>query len=115
MRDPNNLRTFLILCAVTLPTFLVIDFVWIGILAKSFYANQIGFLMKRTPNWAASLLFYILYVVGLVYFVLLPTVASAGWTDAFLRGGVIRPGRLRYLRPYQSGNLKSLATAGDGG
>jgi uncharacterized membrane protein len=45
---------------------------WLGVVAKNFYRNQIGFLMKTNINWAAAIIFYLLFIAGLVYFVLMP-------------------------------------------
>jgi len=40
--------------------------VWLGLAAKNFYAKHIGFLMKTNVNWAAAILFYLLFIAGLV-------------------------------------------------
>ena len=56
---------------IALAVFLVIDLVWLGVVAREFYAEQIGHLLKA-PNWAAAFLFYLLYIGGLMYLILLP-------------------------------------------
>ena len=63
---------FIKLYAIALPIFLFIDMVWLGLLAKNFYANQIGFLMSKNINWLAVVLLYLLLVLGLVIFVVYP-------------------------------------------
>lgn len=45
--------TFFKLYAVALPTFLVIDMIWLGLVARSFYQHQMGHLMRANVNWAA--------------------------------------------------------------
>ena len=54
---------------LTLLPFIVLDAIWLGLVAPSFYKTQIGHLMSANPNLLAAVLFYLLYVVGLVVFV----------------------------------------------
>ena len=63
---------FIKLYAIALPVFFVIDMLWLGLVATNFYRNQIGFLMRDDLNWVAALLFYFLFIVGLVVFVIAP-------------------------------------------
>ena len=48
------------------------DFIWLKFVANSFYKSQIGQLLLEKPNMGAAVLFYIIYVVGIVAFVLSP-------------------------------------------
>ncbi len=57
---------------VALVVLLGLDMLWIGVVAKSFYAEQIGFLMAKEPNLMAAGLFYLLFPIGLLIFVILP-------------------------------------------
>jgi len=70
----------------TLVVFAALDFVWLGFIAKDLYRNGIGHLMLETPNWTAAVLFYLIYIAGLVFFAVLPALAAnpeAGtWTRA---------------------------------
>lgn len=59
---------------VALPVFFAIDMLWLGLIAQKFYAKQIGFLMKSDINWPAAILFYLLFIVGLVVFVITPAI-----------------------------------------
>lgn len=54
---------FLSLYAISLVTFLVIDLLWLGVLAKRFYRKRLGDMVEF--NWIAAFLFYFLYVFGL--------------------------------------------------
>ena len=60
---------FLVLC--------VIDLIWLGWIARDFYREQLGLLMKRDVNWWAAGVFYLLFILGLVYFVVFPAHAQA--------------------------------------
>jgi uncharacterized membrane protein len=60
--------------------------VWLGLLAKNFYREQIGALMKTDINWIAAIIFYLIFIVGLVTFVIAPAVEKGSWTHALLFG-----------------------------
>lgn len=56
------------------PLVLVIDLVWLGVVMKNFYAQEIGDLMRRndaglTPRWGPAAMVYSLIPAGLVMFV----------------------------------------------
>lgn len=67
---------------IALPLFFAIDMVWLGVVAKNFYARQIGFLMKGNFNWLAVIILYILLIAGLVVFVISPAVHAHSWKIA---------------------------------
>lgn len=77
---------FLKLYLIAFPVFLVIDLLWLGIVAKGFYAGQIGTLMKSQVNWIAAIVFYLIFVVGLIVFVISPAIEKSSWTHALLFG-----------------------------
>jgi len=79
---------FIKMYLVTLFVFFAIDMVWLGLIAKSFYQSQIGYLMKATPNWTAAIIFYLLFIVGLVVFVVAPSLAKQSWSQALLLGAL---------------------------
>jgi uncharacterized membrane protein len=60
------------LYAITFTAFLAIDMVWLGFIAKSFYQKHLGYLMAPQINWPAAFLFYLLFVVGILVFVVEP-------------------------------------------
>ena len=61
--------TFLKLYVIAFVVFLAIDAVWLGLVATKFYQNEIGHLMADKPNYLAAIIFYVLFVIGLVYFI----------------------------------------------
>lgn len=73
---------------ISLPIFLAIDMVWLVIIARSFYKQQIGHLMSSTVNWGAALLFYILFLIGLSIFVIAPAVEKKLWLQALSMGAL---------------------------
>ena len=56
----------------SLIVFLALDAVWLGFIAKDFYKQNIGFLMTDQIRWSPAIIFYLIFVVGLLVFVLLP-------------------------------------------
>lgn len=62
--------------AVTAGVFFLLDLVWIGVVAKDFYAGTIGGLLRDSVNWPAALIFYFLYIGGIVLFVLVPAIRA---------------------------------------
>jgi len=98
---------FVKLYFTALPVFLAIDMVWLGLVAKNFYAKQIGFLMKTNVNWPAAILFYLLFIVGLVLFVIAPALEKHSWMHAVLFGSLFG------LITYATYDLTNLATIKD--
>lgn len=56
--------------------FLIIDFLWLGVIAKGFYSRHLGHLMKDSVNWTAAILFYLVFISGMLVFVIHPAVAA---------------------------------------
>lgn len=69
----------------TLIPFLILDGLWLGLVARNFYKNHIGFLMSESPQWWAAIVFYLLYIGALSYFVVTPH-ASDSLLRIFLIG-----------------------------
>lgn len=79
---------FLKLFFTALPIFIALDITWVGFLAKDFYRDQIGSLMKPNINWVAAILFYFIFILGLVLFVIQPALEKQSWTHALLFGSL---------------------------
>ena len=77
---------FFKLFGIALPVFFAIDMLWLGLIAKGFYAKQIGPLMKPDINWTAAIVFYLIFIAGLVVFVITPALLKNSWTHAVLMG-----------------------------
>ena len=84
--------------------FLVLDALWLGLVAPSFYKANIGHLMTDSPNFVAAGLFYLLYVAGLVVFV---TGREGNLKQAAIRGAFFG------LLCYATYDLTNLATLRD--
>lgn len=77
---------FLKLYAVSIVVFLAIDAVWLGFVARDFYRQEIGDLLRPDPRWGAAAAFYALFVAGIVTFVTVPALERASLGRALLLG-----------------------------
>lgn len=98
---------FIKLYAIALSVFFAVDMFWLGIIAKNFYRIQIGHLMKSDVNWTAAIIFYLIFIVGLVVFVISPAVEKNSWMHALLFGALFG------LVCYATYDLTNLAVAKD--
>ncbi|MCU0294901.1 MAG: DUF2177 family protein [Candidatus Nanopelagicales bacterium] len=77
------------LYASTLAVFLAVDLIWLGLVARGFYQSHLGPLLAPAVNWPAALVFYLLYVLGILIFAILPGLAkdslavAVGWGALF--------------------------------
>jgi uncharacterized membrane protein len=98
---------FIKLYLIALPIFLILDGLWLGLIAKSFYAKQIGFLFKVDINWIAALIFYLLFIGALILFVINPAIEKGSLTHALLFGALFG------FITYATYDLTNLATLKD--
>lgn len=95
---------FFKLYAVALVTFLVIDLIWLGVVARSFYRDQLGHLLRADVNWAAAMAFYVIFVAGIVVLVVWPAVEQQSLLRAVALGALLG------LVTYAAYDLTNLAT-----
>lgn len=95
---------YLVAYLATMAVFFAIDFVWLGIVAKGFYREQIGPLLLDDFRVGYAALFYLLYGVGIVVFAVLPGLKS----DSLLTA--LGFGALFGLIAYSAYDLTNLAT-----
>ena len=84
--------------------FFIIDILWLGLFAKKMYQSQIGFILAKKPNWYAAIVFYILYIVFLLIFAVMPALDKGSLTDSMLYGA------LYGFITYATYDLTNLAT-----
>jgi len=85
--DPTFTK-FIIVYLIALVTFLIIDLVWLGFIARDFYKKQLKGKMSPKPNWQIAMLFYALFVVGLVHFAIFPALVESEYKIAFYNGAL---------------------------
>lgn len=99
--------SMLIHYVATLLVFLALDMLWLGGIAKGLYRAELGHLMRPTPLWSAALIFYALYVVGILFFVVYPARGDVALTRVFLTGAFFG------LVAYATFDLTALAVLRD--
>ena len=62
--------------------FLALDYLWLTRVAKPLYSAQIGSLLLERPRFGAAAAFYLLYVVGIVVFAIVPALAAGSFAMA---------------------------------
>jgi len=92
---------------LTLVVFFLVDIVWLAFISTKLYEDQIGFLLKDDVNWVAAAIFYFLYIAGLVFFVIRPSIDQKSVHYALLAGGFFG------LVTYATYDLTNLATLRD--
>jgi uncharacterized membrane protein len=92
---------------VAFVVFITIDLVWLGFVANNLYKKYLGFIMRPNPNWIVAIIFYVLYLAGLVFFVINPALEKENWKYALFAG------MLFGLITYATYDLTNLATLKD--
>lgn len=88
-------------------TFLIIDGAWLTLIAKDFYAKHLGFLMSKTPNFAAAGIFYVIYIITLVVLIIAPALQKGSLSAAILTAALFG------FCAYATYDLTNLATIKD--
>ncbi len=76
---------YLKLYAATFAVFFAIDMVWLGFVARQFYVRHLGQLLAPRPNWAAAIVFYLIFIAGVLCFVVLPGLKTQETANSLLR------------------------------
>lgn len=98
---------YLKLYGIAFVVFFVVDIIWLGLVAKDLYNKEIGSLLKPDVNWVAAIIFYLLFILGLVVFVIEPSVSSNSLGKVMLLGAFFG------LVTYATYDLTNLATMKD--
>jgi uncharacterized membrane protein len=98
---------YLKLYFAVLIAFFAIDMVWLGLVARTFYRKYLGFIMAPNPNWLAAVIFYLLFIGGILFFVVIPGLEANSLKLTLLRAA------LYGLITYATYDLTNLATLKD--
>lgn len=100
-------KQMMVLYLITLAVFFLIDMIWLGVVAKGFYRRHLGTMLSPKLNWGAAILFYLLFIVGLLIFVIRPALAQGAPLSALSLGALFG------LISYATYDLSNLATLRD--
>lgn len=92
---------------VILVVFLVIDALWLGLVAPKLYKSQIGHLMADKVSFAPAIVFYLIYAVALLFFIVNPAVGKESIVYALVYGGLLG------FAMYATYDLTNMATLKD--
>ncbi len=84
--------------------FLLVDLLWLGVIAKSFYRQELALHITDRFNWYAAITFYILFIAGMIFFSVIPAQKFDSWAIVALYGA------LYGLITYGTYDLTNLAT-----
>jgi uncharacterized membrane protein len=84
-REEARLQRYAVLYLATLIVLIPVDFLFLGIVAKGFFTAQVGDMLGEI-RLAPAVLFYLLYVAGILIFVSAP--ANATWQSTLLYGAL---------------------------
>lgn len=99
-----SITKLLISYTLTFIVFFLIDMAWLGFIAKGLYKKYLGGFMSEQINWPVAIIFYLLFVIGVFIFVILPAIEKDSIISA------IKLGALFGLFTYATYDLTNLAT-----
>lgn len=66
--------------------FFAIDLTWLGVVARGFYRDALGHLLREEARWPVALAFYAIYIAGILVFAVLPSVEQQSLPRALALG-----------------------------
>ncbi len=92
---------------LTFAVFFIVDMAWLGFVAKDIYKKYLGNFLSDNVNWIAAFVFYLLFVVGVFIFAILPAVEKDSLRSAIIMGALFG------FFTYATYDLTNLATLKD--
>ena len=89
---------------LTTVVFFAVDMTWLGFIAKGLYKKYLGSFLSDKVNWPAAIIFYLLFIIGIFYFAILPAVEKNSLTKAIISGALFG------FFTYATYDLTNLAT-----
>lgn len=101
------MNKYLAAYAGTAIVMVLLDMLWLGVIAKPIYQQGIGHLMADKPNVAVAMVFYALFALGIVIFAVAPQSGGAGWSTTLAMAALFG------FFAYATYDLTNLATLRD--
>jgi len=99
-----NIKSIIFSYLLTFMVFLMIDMLWIGVIAKNIYKKYLGGFLTDSVNWTAVFIFYFIYVLGISIFAIYPSVNKGSVYNVILMGALFG------FFTYATYDLTNLAT-----
>lgn len=78
---------YIYLYLLTVPVFFLLDMLWLGVIARNFYQEKLVAFLGPT-NWTAAIIFYLIFIVGIIIFAVAPALDAGSLTKAIVLGGL---------------------------
>lgn len=98
---------YLKLYLVTVPVFFAVDLLWLSLLAKDLYQRNLAHLLSPQVNWPAAIVFYLIYIAGIILFAVRPGLDQQSLAKAAIWGALFG------FFTYATYDLTNLATLRD--
>lgn len=99
-----SIRQFFVSYLSTALVFLVLDAIWLTVMADRLYRPALGSIMLERFAPAPAVIFYLIYMVGVVVFAVAPSLVTGRWTTALALGALLG------LMAYATYDLTNQAT-----
>jgi uncharacterized membrane protein len=99
-----SITKLIISYALTFVVFFIVDMAWLGLIAKDLYKKYLGDFLSEQVNWTAAVVFYLLFIVGVFIFAIMPAVEKNSLVSAITLGALFG------FFTYATYDLTNLAT-----
>jgi len=82
-----TVTNYIVLYLLTIPVFFLIDMLWLGVVAKGFYQTRLAEFLGPV-NWSAAIIFYLIYIVGILIFAVVPALRGESLVHALFFGAL---------------------------
>ena len=80
---------YFLLFVITTVIFFAIDMLWIGVIAKNFYREKLSFIFNGDVRWVPAIIFYLIFIAGIIYFVIIPGFTHHNWKTVLMNGAFL--------------------------
>ncbi len=101
-----SIKNVIISYILTFAVFLLVDMLWLGVIARNIYRKYLGSFLTGEVNWTAAFIFYLLFIIGISIFVIYPAVTKNSFLHALVFGALFG------VVTYATYDLTNLATLG---
>jgi uncharacterized membrane protein len=89
---------------VSVPLFVALDLLWLGFIARDFYQTRLGHVLADSVNWPAAIVFYLVFLAGVLIFAVMPALEVRSAMKALMLGALFG------FFTYATYDLTNLAT-----
>ena len=104
MEDTMPFPKIALVYFLTTCVFFAIDMAWLGLIAKKLYRKYLGGFLSDSVNWLPAIIFYLLFIAGILIFVVFPALEKESLTKAIILGALFG------LFTYATYDLTNMAT-----